>query len=133
MITDSDKQFLELFAKCSLGSACWTHAAHVRIAWLILETSDSFDIALERLRAAIQKFNSSNNSIGYHETITVAFATVIASRRRRGQVSWAEFSQANSDLFDKTCLKNHYSSGLLATADAKATFVPADLEQLPCV
>ena len=30
------------------------------------------------------KFNSTQNSIGYHETITVAFARIIASRRNAG-------------------------------------------------
>jgi hypothetical protein len=43
MITDDDKAFLLSFEECSLGAKCWTHAAHVRMGWLVLETSSSFD------------------------------------------------------------------------------------------
>lgn len=130
MISSDDKRFLESFEQCSLGAKCWTHEAHVRIGWLILTTSDTFDVALSRLRNGIMQFNASNNSIGYHETITVAFARIIDSRLQCDE-SWQEFSTRNLDLFDKACLGRHYSRELLASELAKSKFIDADLIALP--
>lgn len=95
MLTDDDTAFLNSFEQCSLGAKCWTHAAHIRMGWLMLETSNSFDDALARIRAGIMRFNSAKNSIGYHETITVAFAQLIDSKRQPGE-SWSTFAERNS-------------------------------------
>ncbi len=130
MLTHEDRKFLDSFETCALGATCWTHEAHVRIGWSILTTSDTFDAALSRLRSGIMKFNASKNSIGYHETITVAFARIIDSRRQSNE-SWQDFSERNSDLFDKTCIGRHYSRELLASEQARSQFMDADLAALP--
>ena len=36
----TDKEFLAAFENCSLTRENWTHAAHVRMAWLYLSTGD---------------------------------------------------------------------------------------------
>ncbi len=130
MITEDDKQFLESFEQCSLGGKCWTHAAHVRIGWIILETSNNFDEALTRLRSGIMKFNSTQNSIGYHETITVAFARIIASRRNAGG-TWKIFSEVHTDLFQKNCLEEFYSAESLKSNEARKNFIEPDRAKLP--
>ncbi len=132
MITDDDKALLLSFEECSLGAKCWTHAAHVRVGWLILETSFSFEQALERLRTGILRFNSTNDSIGYHETITVAFARLIDTKRVSGD-NWLAFSQRNSDLFDKDVLDRFYSRAVLSSNEAREIFIESDLEELPLV
>lgn len=130
MITVDDRNFLNAFEDCSMQSACWTHAAHVRMGWLVLETSDSFEHALERMRVGIMRFNSSKNSIGYHETITVAFATLINSRRLPGE-DFQSFAKRNGDLFEKGCLSRFYTLKTLRSAAARDEFVPPDLCDLP--
>jgi hypothetical protein len=130
MFSADDKEFLQSFENCSLGATCWTHAAHVRIGWLILESSKTFEEALNRIRSGIMKFNSTQNSIGYHETITVAFARIIDSRRRDGD-TWDTFSQRNLDLFQKNCLENFYNASTLSSDDARKSFVEADRQKLP--
>jgi hypothetical protein len=130
MITDDDKAFLLSFEECSLGAKCWTHAAHVRMGWLVLETSSSFDEALERIRTGIMRFNSSKNSIGYHETITIAFARLIESRRLNGE-SLEAFVARNPDLLEKDCLKRFYSPAILASEEARNRFIEPDLAALP--
>lgn len=130
MITDDDKAFLLSFEDCSLGAKCWTHAAHVRMGWLVLETSTSFDEALERIRSGIMRFNSSKNSIGYHETITIAFARLIESKRIHEETLEA-FLARNPDLLEKDCLKRFYSPEILASDEARHTFVEPNLEALP--
>gem|GEM_PF-647902 len=126
-ITDDDKKFLQSFEECSLGAKCWTHEAHVRMGWLVMETSPSFDAALDRIRTGIMRFNSSKNSIGYHETITVAFARLINSRRVEGE-NLAAFLARNSDLLDKNCLKRFYSAETLSSELARKSFVEPDLD-----
>ncbi len=130
MITDDDREFLRSFEQCSLGAKCWNHAAHIRMAWLVLESSSSFDEALSRIKTGIKRFNSTNNSIGYHETITVAFATIIDSRRRPGDCFYT-FSQSNPDLFTKGCLDAFYNPESLKTNQAKIGFVAPDRNPLP--
>jgi len=115
MITDDDLQFLESFEQCSLASKCWNHAAHIRMAWLVLQQEGSFESALERIRQGIKRFNSANNSNGYHETITVAFARLIDARRIPNE-SWQMFFEKNNDLFEKNCLEKFYSPELLSSA-----------------
>ncbi len=130
MITDDDKKFLHSFESCSLGATCWNHAAHIRMAWLVLETSVSFEQALVCIKTGIQRFNSTNNSIGYHETITVAFARIIETRRQADD-SWISFSERNNDLFEKSCLNKFYSSEILRSENARHNFVDSDLMKLP--
>lgn len=130
MITDDDKAFLQSFEDCSLGAKCWTHAAHVRMGWLVLETSTSFDEAINRIRNGIMRFNSSKNSIGYHETITIAFARLIDSRRLAGE-TLEGFVARNPDLNDNDCLKRFYSQEILTSEKARQQFVEPDLAPLP--
>lgn len=130
MLTEDDEKFLQSFEQLSLGATCWTHAAHVRVGWIVLVKSTSFESAIERLRAGIMQFNSTKNTIGYHETITVAFARLIDSRRVRAE-DWNSFAQRNGDLFDKKCLEQYYSSATLFSEEAKSSFVEPDLRELP--
>jgi hypothetical protein len=129
MITEDDDKFLQSFEECSLGATCWNHVAHVRMGWLVMEKSDSFETALERIRLGIMRFNSSKNNIGYHETITVAFARLIFSRRLDGE-SWDVFASRNSDLFEKNCLGKFYSPKVLSSEESKKVFVEPDLCEL---
>ncbi|MCC6977859.1 MAG: hypothetical protein IT343_06025 [Candidatus Melainabacteria bacterium] len=100
------------------------------MGWLVLETSSSFEEALERIRCGIMRFNSAKNSIGYHETITVAFARLIDSRRLAGETLEA-FVARNPDLQDKNCLKRLYSQTILASEEARQQFIEPDLASLP--
>lgn len=131
-LSEDDRNFLEMFEQCSLGKQCWTHSAHVRMAWLVMETSSTFDEALNRIRSGIQTFNSSVQSVGYHETITVAFARVIhAKRQSSSTTTWQEFLEEHDDLLSKNCLHQFYTSDVLASDDAKLNFVEPDLKPLP--
>src|SRR5207253_9958298 len=61
-----------------------------------------FAEALEKVRSGIQKLNAKIGSPdGYHETITVAYVRVIASRREAGE-EYEDFRERNPDLFDRS-------------------------------
>ena len=128
----TDAEFLAAFEDCTLPRLEWTHAAHIRMAWLQLARLP-FAEALEAARAGIQRYNASQgNHTGYHETITVAFMRVIAHRRRQGE-DFPAFRDRNPDLFDRTlpALLRHYTKDRLHSPEARAGFVEPDREPLP--
>lgn len=136
----TDDEFLAAFEGCTIGRAEWSHAAHVRVAWLYAtRTADP----LPPVRAGIQKLNATfvrptdarpdpRGLDGYHETITTAFVRVIAARARTGE-SFEAFAARNPDLFDRalSALLAHYSPARLFSAEARAAFAPPDRADLP--
>lgn len=128
----TDDEFLAAFEACTIPKHDWTHAAHVRMAWLYLTKLPFVDV-LEAVRLGIQKYNRSlGNTTGYHDTITVAFVRVIAHRRRIDE-SYQSFCDRNPDLFDRTLtvLLRHYSKERLYSAAATDRFIDPDREPLP--
>ena len=130
----SDADFLRAFIDCTLPREHWTHEAHIRMAWLILE-QDPFTVALAKICTGIQRYNTSVNSLGYHTTVTVAFSQLIQHRRLTGRTKllWREFIAANSDLLSKQppILSHFYSPELLASEAAKRAYIAPDLVPLP--
>ncbi len=135
-LPQEDEEFLQMFEQCSLSGKCWTHVAHVRMAWLQMERSSSFEEALERIRNGIMAFNASVQSVGYHETITVAFAQLIHHRRQTEPTeTWQDFIAKHSDLVSKESpiLHSYYSSEVLSSQNAREKFVEPDLKPLPAL
>jgi hypothetical protein len=133
-LPQEDEEFLQMFEQCSLSGKCWTHVAHVRMAWLQMQRSASYDEALDRIRKGIMAFNASVQSVGYHETITVAFARLIFHRRETQPAEcWQKFLELHEDLISKETpiLHSYYSPELLATPEARACFVEPDRKPLP--
>ncbi len=151
-------KFLTRFEECTLDRAEWTHDAHVRMAWLYVNRSDSYRTAKSKVRTGIKKLNAAflaqqnrpcgatapaepvavaepvaeTKPTGFHETITTAFLRIVAARGRTGE-SFASFRNRNPDLFDRklSALLTHYSPELLFSEAAKKKFVQPDLEPLP--
>ena len=149
----TDDDFLAAFERCRLARKDWTHEAHVRMAWLYLTRAPADGDVFDRVRTGIKRLNGAfvrrqqlrcmrgpvgpkekdaRGLDGYHETITVAFVTVIASRVVPGE-DYPAFRDRNPDLFDRTfpALLKHYSPERLYSAPARMEFVEPDLEPLP--
>lgn len=130
----SDAALLAAFESCTLPKAEWTHEAHVRTAWIYL-TTRSYDDALTALRTGIPKYNRSlGNKTGYHDTVTVAFARIIAARILASpDDDFPDFRERHSDLFAKSPspLARYYSRERLASPEAVASFVEPDISPLP--
>jgi hypothetical protein len=78
-----DESLLAGFEDCTLPESQWTHQAHIRVAYLYLR-SHPFDAALERMRTSLVRYNLARKvpndpHRGYHETLTIAWLTVVAS------------------------------------------------------
>jgi len=125
-----DEEFIQRFEDCTLPAESFHHPDHVRVVWLylrrysVLETLDRFSTGLKRFATANGKPNL------YHETITWAYVLLINERLERGgrEQSWAEFVDANGDLFDwkDNILKSYYHDETLRSDVARKVFVFPD-------
>lgn len=132
-----DRAFLAEFEAAAISRDRWTHRAHIRMAFLYLRELP-FDEALTRIRSGIQTLNRANQvpetpTSGYHETVTVGWARLVASTLRvHGPTSdFDAFAEANPHLLTKTLLRLYYSPQQMRTPAAKTSFVAPDLAPLP--
>lgn len=133
VVSPDDLEFLMRFESCTLPESEWTHLAHLRVAWLCLQ-SESAGEALQRIRRGILRYNTEvlNRPHKYHETVTVAFTRLVAGRLAAGE-PWTGFATRIDDLLDRDApvLLRYYSPGMLNSDVARATFVEPDLDALP--
>lgn len=119
----SVEQQLAALESGALDLCAFPHREHLRLAYEML-ARHSFGEALARysrgLRALVTKAGKPDV---YHETMTVAFLSLIAERQARGGYpEWSEFVAANPDLLDKRCLERWYAPEELASPIARQTF-----------
>jgi hypothetical protein len=130
-----DAEFLTAFEKGVLPRPEWTHRAHLRMAYLYLRPCPDADTILPTIRGRIRAYNAAQgNPDGYHETITAAFARLVAERLRTTQTAtFAEFERLHPDLFAPggVILLRYYEEATLSSPQARANFVPPDREPLP--
>lgn len=143
----TDDEFLAAFEGCAFDRTEWTHAAHVRMAWLYLTRAAPGADVLGAVRAGLQRLNAALRARhpaapgrapdprgldGYHETVTAAFVRVIAARVRPGE-GFAAFADRNPDLFDRAfpALLAHYSPERLYAPAARGAFLEPDRAPLP--
>jgi hypothetical protein len=130
-----DDEFLRAFEAAAIPTARWTHRDHVRVAFLYLRAF-RFDDALVRLRSGIRALNRANGiqdspTRGYHETITVAWARLVAAAlAEESAQDFDAFARRHPRLLQKDKLRAHYSKERLLAPEARASFVEPDLAPL---
>jgi len=125
----TDAEFLRRFEERSLDS--FTHRDHIRVAYAYARRGGTAAAVAgaRRIRALAEAAGDHDK---YHETITVAWARVIAHLVERGAPSsFAAFVAGHPQLEDRGLLRAHYSAELLFSAEARARFVEPDLLALP--
>ena len=135
--TLDDSTLWHHFNAATLPRENWTHAAHLRTAWLFLRRH-AIDEAHLLMRVGIIKLNASHGLIetasrGYHETMTrVWFALVSAAQRQTPTVDDSRaFLATHRELLSKDTPLRHYSRERLFSVAARASFVAPDLAPLP--
>jgi hypothetical protein len=64
----------------------------------------------------------------YHETITVAFVSIVLERMGRSpELGWEALLAANPDLCDRGLLSRYYPAETLASAAARQRFVVSEI------
>jgi hypothetical protein len=131
--------FVLRFLERTLPKSEWTHAAHLAVGtWHVHHHGAAK--AVELLRKRIQALNESHgtpntDSGGYHETITCAYAHLIADFLAgcREGTTLADRVQVllASPLASNSALLEYYSRDRLISVAARQGWVAPDLRQLP--
>ena len=128
------------FQSCTLLKAEWTHQAHLVVGlWHVHHYGA--DEALLRMRHGIRRLNESLGGVnsttnGYHETITMAYVTLLAQYldgcpRELSLTQCAE-RLLESPLADRNALFTFYSRERLMSVAARMGHVEPDLAPLTC-
>lgn len=116
---------LERFVRGEIDAASFPHREHVRMAFEMLRRHDfaeSVWLFSKALRAMTAKAGKPS---AFHQTITVAFLSLVAERLERGDglAEFAAFERDNRDLLSKRALSKWYRPERLASELARRTFV----------
>ena len=129
-----DEALWRAFHDRTLSHGQWTHAAHLRVAWLHLARHE-LDEAHLRMRVGIIRLNAAHGLVetetrGYHETLTRVWLVLVrAARRRSPATDSASFLEAHG--LDRDAPLRFYSRERLFSVAARALYVPPDLAELP--
>jgi hypothetical protein len=129
-----DDALWQAFHDRTLPAAQWTHAAHLRIAWLHLARYE-LDEAHLRMRVGIVRLNAAHDLVetpqrGYHETLTRVWLVLVQAARRRG-TGPDSASLLDQPGLERTAPLAFYTRERLFSVAARAVFVPPDLAELP--
>ena len=124
MAQDDDDLLLARFLCGRIDNRAFHHRDHLRVAFAILSSHSFADSAQIYARSLRRIAASAGRPQAYHETITLAFLSLVAERMT-GQptTSFDSFAEANRDLLDKNVLLRWYSGARLASDVARQTFV----------
>ena len=125
----SDEAFLDCFERRALSS--FTHTDHVRLAFIHARRG-GVEAAVAGARQIRGFAADAGATAKYHDTLTVAWARVIAHLvSRSAEVAFPGFLTAHPELQDRGLLRRHYSDARLWSEEARARFVEPDLRPLP--
>jgi hypothetical protein len=129
----TDGEFLAALEAGTLPEAEFSHAGHVRAAWLYLQEG-SFPAALAKMAGALRGYAAAHGKPDrYHETVTVAFLALINERLQlRGDGGdWRGFLEQNHDLLDRRLLTHYYRPETLASPAARRVFILGEFRDAP--
>jgi hypothetical protein len=100
------------------------HSEHLRFAYEML-SRHSFAETVSLFSAGLKKLAvKSGRPELYHDTITIAYLSLVAERRAQSQAGeWAAFIAENGDLLEKSCLERWYERRRLTSDLARQNFV----------
>ncbi|MGI9024824.1 MAG: hypothetical protein ACR2GP_04485 [Burkholderiaceae bacterium] len=114
---------LERFESGAFDPAQFRHCDHVRVAFEMLGHYPFAEAASRFSRGLRAMTLRAGKPEAYHETITIAFLSLIAEARDSSPSDFEVFAQHNPDLFDKRALLEVYSQARLESPIARRTFV----------
>jgi hypothetical protein len=122
----TDEEFARAFERGEVAATAFGHDAHVRLAWVYLRESESFDAAVARIRDGIKRFAAAAGaSQKYHETITILWMQLLDEARGRvGDCTFAELLERCPELADKDLPLRYYPRERLFSDEARERWVP---------
>ena len=128
----TDAEFTDAFEMGNITPADFDHRAHLRAAFCLLRRGPFLE-ACVAMRDGVQGIARRAGSPGlYHETITIAFMSIVAQRLAdQPGAAWAEFFAAHPDLMDRALLGRWYARETLESPQARTQFVLPDPRPQP--
>ena len=126
----SDEMLLEALETASLDPSLFTHEAHLRWGWLLLERNNlqqAIDKACSQLKAYTRSLGVAEK---YNETVTVAAIRAIYHFRLRSKArSFDSFIQDTPKLSSsfKELMAAHYSENIFNSEMARKKYIDPDL------
>ena len=112
------------FLRGEIAAASFPHREHVRMAFEMLRRHDFAETVLHFSRALRGMARRSGKPQAFHQTVTIAFLSLIAERLDGGQwQDFGAFARDNPDLLDKGMLARWYRPERLASERARRTFL----------
>jgi hypothetical protein len=120
----NDPSLSDRFLRGEIDNTTFRHADHVLVGFELLKIHD-FSTASHKFSSALKTIAARAGKPGaYHETITLAFLSLIAERSTlRHYENFEDFVQANPDLMDKAILQRWYAPERLHSDVARQIFV----------
>jgi hypothetical protein len=119
---------LARFMRGEIPAAGFPHREHVRMAFEMLRRHDFAETVLHYSRALRAMTAGAGRPEAFHQTVTIAFLSLIAERMESGTpADFAAFARDNPDLIDKAVLTRWYRPQRLASPAARRTFLLPDL------
>ncbi len=115
---------LERFLRGEIAATDFPHRDHVRMAFEMLRRHDFAETVLHFSRALRCMAQQAGRPQAFHQTVTIAFLSLIAERLEGGQWNdFAAFARHNPDLLEKGALTRWYRPERLASECARRTFL----------
>jgi hypothetical protein len=112
------------FMRGEIAAASFPHREHVRMAFEMLRRHDFPETVLHYSRALRTMAQRAGKPQAFHQTVTIAFLSLIAERLEGGQwADFAAFARDNPDLLDKGTVARWYRPERLASECARRTFL----------
>lgn len=126
-----DEEFLAALESGQLAPEQFSHAAHLRAAFCYLARQPFLEACIA-MRNSLQGFAARIGKPGlYHETITIAFMSLVAERAARHACSdSAEFLALYPELQDKALLRGYYAPEVLDSELARRHFILSKMQVL---
>jgi len=122
--------FLRAFLDGDVDATKFRHADHVRAGFEVLRHHEFPEAAAAFTRALKQIAARAGVPGKYHETITLAFLSLIAERQAtEAHPDFESFAAANPDLMETSVLKLWYAPERLMSDVARRTFVLPDRQR----
>ena len=123
----TDDEFSDAFVLGNIAPADFDHRAHLRAAFCLLRRRPFLEACIA-MRDGVQGIALRAGRPGlYHETITIAFMSIVAQRLASPPgAPWDAFLAAWPDLADRALLGRWYDRETLDTPQARTQFVLPD-------
>lgn len=126
---NEDLPELSQFARGEIEPADFPHREHVRMGFEML-ARHNFAEAVYHYSFALRTMTTrAGKPEAFHQTITIAFLSLIAERMQAAAASdFTSFERANPDLMDKSALARWYRPERLMSDAARCTFLLPDAQ-----